>query len=87
MLLTSVSIDLADPNVRSTASMLALLWGVGVAAVLYSIFADISEWRRSRKPRTERRFIEPCAEGMHEPDLAGTTCVTCKQTIEPQPNP
>ena len=41
MLLTSVSIDLADPNVRSTASMLALLWGVGVAAVLYSIFADI----------------------------------------------
>ena len=66
--------------------MLALAWGIGIGILIYNIAEDVFALIRSRKPKrrpVERRFIEPCAEGMHTYDEG--TCTTCKAAEPPSP--
>jgi hypothetical protein len=74
------TIDLADPQVIKTLTLLALLWGVAVALVVYSIAADVVTMIRGRKPKRvvrERTYRGPCGAELHVYDEGATSCSTC----------
>lgn len=71
---------------RQIANVLALIWGIAVAMVIYNIASDLPGvlgTRTHKKAQPERRFIEPCAADMHTYDDEGLACTTCKQAKEP----
>lgn len=78
-------LDLADPQTRQIVTLLALAWGVGIGLIIYNIVDDVRALLGSRKPKkaaVERRFIEPCADGLHTYEEG--VCTTCKAE-EPTP--
>lgn len=77
-----IVIDLADPQVRGVIMFTTMLWGIAVLVVIYNLWDDIAALRRDRrKPQKERRFIEPCAGGMHSYEEGA--CTTCKAEEPP----
>lgn len=84
--IAAVVIDTSDLAVRQVIVAVTAAWGIGVLVVLYSLWVDISDALRSRKPKRaaiERRFIEPCGDGLHTYEDDGLDCTTCKQPKEP----
>lgn len=88
-LLEIISIDLSDPHTRGAITLAIAAWTVAVLVVVWNIGTDFAQLAREhtpkQRPQRERRFIEPCADGMHVYDDEGLTCTTCKQPKEPLP--
>ena len=76
----NIIVDLSDPTTAGAIRLAVTCWAIAVLLTMYSIGRDLVDLRAGsskKRSRPERRFIEPCAEGLHTYDEGA--CTTCKQ--------